>query len=202
MVKSFYGKLQQTINATPKTDCLYLIGDFNAKAGQQPIDKRVMRNHGLGVINERGHRLIEFCRENELVIANTRFKHFNRRKYTWISPDRHTRNQTDYRIIQQRWKSNILSCRTYPGADCHMNHQLLIGKIGLKVQNKPRLNLPHCFNIDEIPQVYHVQIENKFEILAQMQKTTEPENLWQKTKEILLNIEKTCDYTEKKKTKE
>ena len=61
-----------------------------------------MEGHGLGVINERGHRLIEFCRENKPVIANTLFKRHNRRKYTWISPDGHTRNQIDYLITQQR----------------------------------------------------------------------------------------------------
>ena len=59
----FYRKLQETIDAIPKTDCLYLIGDFNAKVSQQSIDKKVMENHGLGVTSERRHRIIEFCTE-------------------------------------------------------------------------------------------------------------------------------------------
>ena len=53
VAEAFYRKLQETIDAIPKTDCLYLIGDFNAKLGQQSIDKKVMESHGLGVINER-----------------------------------------------------------------------------------------------------------------------------------------------------
>ena len=77
VVEAFDGKLQETIDAIPKTNCFHLIGDFNTKVGQLSIDKKVMENHGLGVINERRHCLIEFCRENKLVIANTLFKHHN-----------------------------------------------------------------------------------------------------------------------------
>ena len=107
VVEAIYGKLQETIDAISKTDCLYLIGDFDAKVRQQSIDKKVMENHGLGVINERRHRISEFCRENKLVIANTLFNHHNRRKYTWIPSDEHTINQIDYLITHQRWKSIV-----------------------------------------------------------------------------------------------
>ena len=61
--EAFYGKLQETIDAIHKTDCLYLIGDFDAKVRQPSIDKEVRENHGLGVISERRHRIIEFCTE-------------------------------------------------------------------------------------------------------------------------------------------
>ena len=65
VAEAFYGKLQETIDAIPKTDCLYLIGDFDTKVRQQSIDKKVMENHGLGVINEKRHRIIEFRREKK-----------------------------------------------------------------------------------------------------------------------------------------
>ena len=65
IAEAFYGKLQGTIDAISKTDCLYLIGDFDAKVRQQSRDKKVMENHGLGVINERRHRIIDFCREKK-----------------------------------------------------------------------------------------------------------------------------------------
>ena len=71
VVEAFYGKQQETIDSIYKTNCLYFIEDFNARIEQQSIDKKVMENYGLGVINKRGHCLIEFCRENKLVIANT-----------------------------------------------------------------------------------------------------------------------------------
>ena len=62
---------------------------------------------GLGVQNEAGQRLIEFCQENTLVIANTLFQQHKRRLYTWTSPDGQHRNQTDYILCSQRWRSSI-----------------------------------------------------------------------------------------------
>ena len=65
---------------------LFIIGDWNAKVGGQEIPE-VMGKFGLAVQNEAGQRLIEFCQENELVIANTLFQQHKRRLYTWPSPD-------------------------------------------------------------------------------------------------------------------
>ena len=70
----------------PKKDALYIIGDWNAKVGSQEIPG-ARGKFGLGVQNEIGQRLIEFCQENVLVIANTLFQQHKRRLYTWISPD-------------------------------------------------------------------------------------------------------------------
>ena len=65
---------------------LFIIGDWNAKVGSQEIPE-VTSKFGLGVKNEAGQRLTEFCQENALVIANTLFRQHKRRLYTWISPD-------------------------------------------------------------------------------------------------------------------
>ena len=63
-----------------------MIGDWNAKVGSQETP-RVKGRFGLGIQNEAGQRLIEFCQENALVIANTFFQQHKRRLYTWTSPD-------------------------------------------------------------------------------------------------------------------
>ena len=63
----------------------------------------------LGVQNEAGHRLIEFCQENALVITNTLFQQHKRRLYTQTSPDGQHQNQIDYIICSQRWRSSIQS---------------------------------------------------------------------------------------------
>ena len=70
---------------TPKY-VIFIIGDWNAKVGGQEIPG-VTGKFGLGVQNESGQRLIEFCQENALVIANTLFQQHKRRLYTWTSPD-------------------------------------------------------------------------------------------------------------------
>ena len=70
----------------PKKDVLFIIGDRNAKIGNQEIPG-VTGKFGLGVQNEAGQKLTEFCQENALVIANTLFQQHKRRLYTWTSPD-------------------------------------------------------------------------------------------------------------------
>ena len=85
-VERFYEDLQDPLELTPKKDALFIIGDWNAKVGSQKTPG-VTRKFGLGIRNEAGRRLIEFCQENALVIANTLFQQHKRRLYTWALPD-------------------------------------------------------------------------------------------------------------------
>ena len=85
-VKWFNEDLQDLLELTPKKDVLFIIGDWNAKVGSQETPE-VTGRFGLGIQNEAGQRLIEFCQENALVIANTLFQQHKRRLYTWTSPD-------------------------------------------------------------------------------------------------------------------
>ena len=83
-VEQFYEDLQDLIKLTPKRDVLFIIGDWNAKVRSQETPG-VTGKLGLGVQNEAGQRLMEFCQENALVIANTIFQQHKRRLYTWTS---------------------------------------------------------------------------------------------------------------------
>ena len=85
-VEWFYEDLQDVLELTPPKDILSIIGDWNAKVGSQE-PPGVTGKFGLGTWNEAGQRLIEFCQENALVIANTLFQKHKRRLYTWTSPD-------------------------------------------------------------------------------------------------------------------
>ena len=85
-VELFYEDLQDLLELTPKTDVRFIIGGWNAKVVSQETP-RVTGKFGLGIQNETGQRLIEFCQENALVIANTLFQQHKRRLYTWTSPD-------------------------------------------------------------------------------------------------------------------
>ena len=85
-VEWFYEDLQDLLELTPKKDVLFIRGDCNAKIGSQEIPG-VTGKFDLGVRNEAGQRLTEFCQENVLVIANTLFQQHKRRLYTWTSPD-------------------------------------------------------------------------------------------------------------------
>ena len=85
-VERFYEDLQDLVEPIPKKDVLFIIGDWNAKVGSQETPG-VTGKFGLGMKNEAGQILIEFCQENALVIANTLFQQHKRRLYTWTSPD-------------------------------------------------------------------------------------------------------------------
>ena len=80
-VEQFYEDLQDLLELTPQKDVLW-----NAKVGSQETPG-ITGKFGLGIWNEAGQRLIDFCQENSLVIANSFFQQHKRRLYTWISPD-------------------------------------------------------------------------------------------------------------------
>ena len=83
-VERFYEDLQHLSELTPKKDVLFIIGDWNAKVGSQETFG-VTGKFGPGMRNEAGQRLMEFCQDNALVIANTLFQQHRRRLYTWTS---------------------------------------------------------------------------------------------------------------------
>ena len=93
-VEWFYEDLQDLLELTPKKDVLFSIGDWTAKVGSQETPG-VTGKFGLGIRNEAGQRLMEFCQENALVITNTHFRQHKRRLYTWTLPD----GQHEIRLI-------------------------------------------------------------------------------------------------------
>ena len=124
-VEWFYEDLQDLLELTPKKDVLFIIGDWNAKVGSQETPGATGK-FSLGVQNEAGKRLIEFCQENALVIANTLFQQHKTRPYTWTSLDDQHWNQIDYILCRQIWRSSIQSSKTRQGADCSSDHELLL----------------------------------------------------------------------------
>ena len=102
-IKRLYEDLQDLLELTPQKDVLFIIGDWNAKERSQETPG-ITGKFILGIWNEAGQRLIAFCRENVLVIANTLFQQHKRRLYTWTSPDGQHRNQIDYILCSQMEK--------------------------------------------------------------------------------------------------
>ena len=115
--------------------------------------------------NEAGQRLIEFCQENALVIANTLFQQHKRRLYTWTSPNGQNQNQTDYILCSQRWRSSIQSAKTRPGNDCSSDHELLIATFRLKLKKVGKTTRPCRYDLNQIPYDYTVEVRNRFKAL-------------------------------------
>lgn len=150
-IEAFYDKLSRTINALPKQEIHIILGDLNAKIGQATTTedslKQILGPFGLGTRNARGERMLQFCQEQNLAVANTLFQNHNRRLYTWKSPGDRYRNQINYIMVKSRWKSSIRSCKTYPGADCGSDHQLLVMQFKVRLKNiklpqKKAINIP------------------------------------------------------------
>ena len=160
-VERCYEHLQDLLELTPKKDVLFIIGDWNAKVGSQETPG-VTGKFGLGMQNEAGQRLIEFCQENALVIANTLFQQHKRRLYTWTSPDGQQRNQIDYILCSQKWRSSIQSTKTRRGADCGSDHELLINKFRLKLRKIGNTARPFRYDLNQIPYDYTVEVRNRF----------------------------------------
>ena len=154
---------------------LFIIGDWNAKVGSQETPG-VTGKFGLGVWNEVGQRLIEFCQENTLVIANTLFQQHKRRLYTWTSPDGQHWIQIDYILCSQRWRSSIQSAKTRLEADCGSDHELLIAKFRLKLKKVGKSTRPFRYDLNQIPYDYTVEVRNRFKGLDLIDRL--PNKLW------------------------
>ena len=189
MLKKLKLNVQDLLELTPKKDVLFIIGDWNAKVGSQETPG-VTGNFGLGIWNEAGQRLIEFCQENALVITNTLFQQHKRRLSTWTSPDGQHQNQIDYILCSQRWRSSIQSAKTRPGADCGSDHELLIAKFRLKLKKVGKTTRPFRYDLNQIPNDYTVEVRNRFKV---------PDELWMEVHDIvqetgikIIPMEKKC----------
>lgn len=186
-IEAFYADLEDTLGTFPNREITIIMGDFNAKIGETTEDndlRDVVGKYGLGIRNERGERLLNFCTDNSLFIANTGFKHHPRRLYTWRSPGERYRNQIDFILIKSRWRTTIKNVRTYPGKDCNSDHQFLAGVIRMK------LRVPRRQATD--PPGWHLKNNNNYKDMAKqkLESLTDHQNdsadsLWTQTKAAL-----------------
>ena len=109
------------------------MGDFNAKVGKGRQDDTV-GSYGLERRNERGEKLVEWAKINNMIIMNIWFSQHPRRLWTWQSPGDQTRNQIDYILIGKRYRNALLSTKTRLGADIESDHVPLVSKIRVKLR--------------------------------------------------------------------
>ena len=134
----FYDQLQATFDTWNRHDIVILMGDPNAKVGEDNRDMEgVMGKHGLRNINDNGERLCDFCSMNGLVITRTCFPHRTAHKATWVSPSGRMQNQIDHMMICKNWRRSEEDTRVYHGAHAASDHYLLVMKINLKLHRNP-----------------------------------------------------------------
>ena len=132
---NFYDSLQSILEDIPKHDVLVVLGDFNARVGNDNTNReRIMGKHGTGTMTDNGSRLCDICVENDLVIGGTFFQHKTIHKLTWRSPDGRTESQIDHILVNGKWRRSLQDVKTRRLADVGSDHNLLIGKLALKLR--------------------------------------------------------------------
>ncbi|XP_071508162.1 craniofacial development protein 2-like [Diadema antillarum] len=191
-VEQFYESIQQVLDSIPTNDIVILMGDFNAKVGEgfEPGEETTVGGFGLGERNDRGEQLVSFAVANNLSICNTLFKHHKRRRYTWTAPNGTTMNQIDYILVRRTMRSRVRNTRTFPGADCGSDHQLLCLDMKCKVKAKKKCQPVMRFDVSSIPDIFSVEVHNQYEALAAIAEEMSPNDLWEETKEATLTTAK------------
>ncbi|XP_071580973.1 uncharacterized protein [Temnothorax nylanderi] len=188
-IETFYEQLENTINDLPRGEIPVVMGDVNANIGRTTVIdqqlKEVLGRFGMGTRNDRGDRMLQFCQEHNLTIANTLFQHHIRRLYTWRSPGDRFRNQIDYIMVGSRWKSSILNCKTYPGADCGTDHQLLVMKFRLRLKNIRQPQKVIAIN-GANKELFRREVQQKLATnTADIINTQDPNQEWEELKKII-----------------
>ena len=195
-IEAFYSILEDALAKVHKKDIIIITGDWNAKIGSDNTDwKSVIGRYGYGDRNERGERLLEFAATHSLYICNTRFEQKSQRKWTWASPDGVHKNMIDLILIQQRWKSSVINCRTFQSADICSDHSLVLCNIRLrlkrmhnKMQHRTRIDTSQLKS-QRIRECYSKKLAND------IAKIDLAENLEEHAKKIEAAIKKAAEAT-------
>lgn len=186
----FYNQLQQLLQARKEKDITILMGDMNAKVGNDNSGYQlVMGKHGIGCMNENGERFADTCADYNLVIGGTVFPHKPIHKATWMSPDHTTENQIDHICINRKFRRSLLDVRVKRGADAGSDHHLLAAKLQLKLKrcNNPT-NTRTKFNTQLFQDIgttelYQTTLQNRFQALQEEQHKSVEEH-WSNLKNI------------------
>ena len=179
-IEKFYREIQNGIKYAKSDEVICIMGDLNAKVGDERYQNMVGM-HRLGRRNERGERLIQFCQENNLILANTWCQQPVRKLYTWKSPGDISRNQIDYIMFNERFRNCIKQAKPYPGADINSDHNPVVVKINIKLKRtnarKRRQQLElNLLKEETCKNKYNVEVQNIYERLCIEETEQQPDN--------------------------
>ena len=196
VMDKFYNDLDEVISATPCSEKLILLGDFNVRVGtDHPTWEGVI---GVGKCNSNGLLLLRKCAEHDLLITNTVFRLPNRNKKSWMHLHSKHRHLIDYVIVRRTDRQDVRVTKTRCGADCWTGHRLVASKLNIRIQpaRRPqdkkapkRLNVSKL-NQDSMRQAFLTDICNQLDAINLSSENPE-ENwaVWQFTiKQFILQL--------------
>ena len=152
-IMSLYETLRITITSVPKEEKLIILGDFNARVGQEHQTWDALGRYGIGNANSNGLLLLQLCSELGLVICNTFFHHKLKHKVTWTHPRSKHGHMIDYILTRKSDIRDVCNVRVLRSADCDTDHKLVRGKLKLCVRKKSRMTgveVPKRINVNKL----------------------------------------------------
>ena len=190
-VEELCEELDCLIKAEKGNTNLIVMGDWNCIIGEGQDEKEVGA-FGLGTRNERGERLVEFCRQRKLVATNTCFEHEKRRRYTWKLPGDTRRYQLDYILVRQRFRNSVKNACSYPGADADSGHNLVVMKQTVQLKKLKRRRKKLQWNLQKLEaKVERFQHKVNEKITDNNQIDLSIEGKWKILKKAVLEAAKT-----------
>ena len=199
----FYQVLQNEIEQIPRHDMIIIMGDMNAKVGNDnTYYTREMGKNGCRVMNENGERLADFCALNNMVIGGTLFPHQSIHKLTWQSPNGRDINQIDHFMINGTWRRSLQDVRVRRGADVGSDHHLVVATVKLKLRRTDKqYNRKMKFDIqklksEETKRAFAVEVRNRFQALQdrneEEENTGNIDRKWKDVEEIFKKSSESC----------
>ena len=148
-IERMYEQLDEIVYKQKGTDYVVIMGDMNAVVGEGR-DEMEVGKFGLGKRNDRGERLVEFCKGNKLMITNTWFEQEKRRRYTWKKPGDTGRYQIDYIMVKQRYRNSVKSSWSYPGADVDSDHNLVSMRVQVRLKKIKKEKRQRKWDVDKL----------------------------------------------------
>lgn len=148
-IDQVYDLLDELLGITRDNDNVIIMGDINAVVGEGQ-DNQIIGKYGLRTRNSRGERLVNFCNQNNFLVTDTMVEVPKRRRYTWVAPGDTNRYQIDYLLIKSRFKKQIMTSHSYPGAEIDSDHNLVTMKYKtapMKITKRPKRNI---WNVEEL----------------------------------------------------
>ena len=152
-IMSFYETLRTTISSVPKEEKLIILGDFNARVGQEHQTWNALGRYGIGKANNNGLLLLQLCSELDLVISNTFFRQKLKHKVTWTHPRSKHGHMIDYILTRRNDLRDVCNVRVLRSADGDTDHKMVRGKFKLCVRKKTRLTgveVPKRINVTKL----------------------------------------------------
>ena len=175
---NFYEQLQTVVDSVHKHDILLVMGDLNAKVGEDNEGyENIIGSHGVGERNDKGERLVDFCGLNNLVITGIIFLHKLMHKQIWTSPGGRTKNQIHHVLVSRQHRTSVMDTRAMRGAGIGSDHQLVRSKIMLKLKRKQRNKVNRKkFDINKLQQPaikaqFLLKVYIKYDILQDYDET-------------------------------